>query len=286
MSVTSESAIDGFTRLTDSISIHRPETNHAQQTAAAKQPSLIVVCSWMNAAEKHIAKYTAGYQRIYPHATILLAQCSLKGFFTSKAKQEILLKPAYDMILNHISNGGESAPVILHAFSNGGGTIANHISAFVNDRSPGRSVIFDKVILDCLPGLPTLEGAVKAVSFSLPRNPILRFLGQWIFRIWLLTYGFIFYSLRRREDKVNRLRRRLNDPQRFHPSAPRLYLYSKADELVEHKAVAAHAEEARKKGYKVTEQVSINAAHCGIVRDEPERYWRAVQEHISGYSMK
>jgi hypothetical protein len=239
----------------------------------------------MNAAEKHIAKYTAGYTRLFPHASILLVQCSLAGFFTSKAKQEVLLKPAYDTILSHISDDSKTGPVILHAFSHGGGTIANHITAFLKERVSAQKVIFNKVILDCLPGIPTIEGAVRAVSFSLPRNPILRFLGQCMFRIWLTTYSFFVYFLRRREDKVNRLRRRLNDPQRFDVNAPRLYLYSKADELVEHWAVAEHAEDARKKGYRVREEVSVNAAHCGIVRDEPERYWKAVQEHIAGGGM-
>ncbi|SMQ47450.1 unnamed protein product [Zymoseptoria tritici ST99CH_3D7] len=286
MSSTCASAIDGFDRITDSISLHRPEASSKQRSISHEQPSLIVICSWMNAAEKHIAKYTAGYRRLYPDTTVLLVQCSLAGFFTSKAKQEVLLKPAYDMIINHRSDGNQGGPVVLHAFSNGGGTLANYIAGFLNERSPGKKVVFNKVILDCLPGIPTIAGAVRAVSFSLPRNPILRFLGQWIFRIWLVAYSIFAYALRRREDRVTRLRRRLNDPERFDLGAPRLYLYSKADDLVEHWAVAEHAEGARKKGYRVREEMFINAPHCAIAKDEPERYWKAVQEHIAGSSIK
>lgn len=73
-----ESRIPGFVQLGDITSLYQPKTggNNGVATLENKQsePDLIVFCSWMSAAPKHIAKYTAGYQRLFPNTAILLIE--------------------------------------------------------------------------------------------------------------------------------------------------------------------------------------------------------------------
>lgn len=87
---------------------------------------------------------------------------------------------------------------------------------------------------------------------------------------------------------VNRIRRRLNacdddevggvDGQLWDPSVPRLYLYSKGDEVVQWEAVRDHAADARKVGFNdVVEEVFETASHVSLPREDFDRYWGTVE---------
>lgn len=69
--------IPGFVRLDDTSSFYQPAKGiDATATLQDKQsdPDLIVFCSWMSAAPKHITKYTAAYQSLFPNTAILLIE--------------------------------------------------------------------------------------------------------------------------------------------------------------------------------------------------------------------
>ena len=70
--------IPGFVKLDDSTSIHRPAITNDGVVATLQdkqqEPDLVVFCSWLSAAPKHIAKYTAGYQKLFPNTAILLVE--------------------------------------------------------------------------------------------------------------------------------------------------------------------------------------------------------------------
>lgn len=73
-----EERIPGFVQLDDTTSIYRLPNSHDAATASLQskqqEPDLIVFCSWMSAAPKHIAKYTDGYRKLFPNTTILLVE--------------------------------------------------------------------------------------------------------------------------------------------------------------------------------------------------------------------
>jgi hypothetical protein len=126
-----------------------------------------------------------------------------------------------------------------------------------------------------------VSGAVDAISFSLPRNPFLRVLGRWLLRTFIFTYLLLFVKLARREDRVHWIRRTLNDTSIFGKQAERLYVYSAQDALVQDWAVAAHAKDARGKGYLVREERFEVGAHCALgVGEGAKRYWRTVGEFL------
>ena len=64
------SPLTGFKRLNASTYIYEPPTSPSPASSSA--PDLILLPSWLDAAPRHIAKYTRGYQALYPSARILL----------------------------------------------------------------------------------------------------------------------------------------------------------------------------------------------------------------------
>lgn len=90
--------IPDFTRLDDITSIYRPPSHNDNDDNAAApmyslqneqtEPELIVFCSWMSAQPKHIAKYTTGYQKLFPNATILLIEAKYTTPFDSPPDPE------------------------------------------------------------------------------------------------------------------------------------------------------------------------------------------------------
>jgi hypothetical protein len=59
---------------------------------------------------------------------------------------------------------------------------------------------------------------------------------------------------------------------------PRLYLFSRKDQLVSWQEVARHAEIAKERGMDVHCELFEESAHVAHVRVEPEKYWSSVQE--------
>lgn len=225
----------------------------------------------MAAAPRHISKYTSQYQSILPHTSILLLQCSLPAVFYSAEKQKGLLAPARDVVRSFEAGGW----IVLHAFSNGGSTIACHLATQL--KNDGNWAGFDRVVLDCCPSFPTIEGAVDAISFSLPKNPVLHAAGKVLLRVVIFTYLVLFVRLAGGEDGVRRIRRVLNSPEIFNVDAERMYVYSVQDALVQDWAVEMHAKDAKDRGYQVRQEKFEVGAHCALgVGDGGERYWKAV----------
>lgn len=300
------SGIEGFQSLTDSISVHRP--THDNASLPGTPPTVIVLCSWMAAAPKNIAKYTSQYQKLFPSATILLIQSSMVDMTASDSKmlkrlemaRHIIESDAFDV--KHNKNGN----VYLHAFSNGGGTVATHLALSLwNSQDEKPADIWNKVIFECLPGRPRAEQGVTAISYTLPSNWLVRFVGVFLIRAYVYS-GLFLCWLFRREDMLTRERRRLNSipsntpiqktPRRrglmagtkidhqalWDPAVPRLYMYSQADPIVSAEDCHDHAIEARNLGFKkIREEVFEKAPHCGLPRENHDRYWGIIREWFS-----
>ncbi|KAF8553926.1 hypothetical protein OG21DRAFT_1175910 [Imleria badia] len=59
---------------------------------------------------------------------------------------------------------------------------------------------------------------------------------------------------------------------------PRLYIFSKKDEVVPWQAVQQHVETAKKSGLNVRCEVYEESAHVAHVRHDPKRYWASIQD--------
>jgi hypothetical protein len=88
---------------------------------------LVILCTWLGAGKKHIAKYVGEYRAVAPRARILLIESSVWIVTASYVKQWELIKPAAEVVRAVLveCEHGETSPIarptiLIHTFSNGG----------------------------------------------------------------------------------------------------------------------------------------------------------------------
>ncbi|KAF2248176.1 hypothetical protein BU26DRAFT_531572 [Trematosphaeria pertusa] len=238
----------------------------------SKEP-LILLFSWNAAAAKHIAKYTVAYRRFFPTARIVLIRCHTPDMFRREARYEKLLRPAIETVQEHSKAGGE---VLVHSFSNGGG---NQVTEFAKAwrKLDGSLLPMRAQILDSSPGKGGWKRSHAAISASLPRTRLWGLIGS-AFVHMLLAMVFLFESLTARENKMVVMCRQLNDGAIFDVRTPRVYLYSRADEMVGAEEVEEHADRAMANGWHVAKVRFDKSAHAGHVREDEGMYWGAILE--------
>ncbi|KAL9123679.1 MAG: hypothetical protein Q9217_006915, partial [Psora testacea] len=64
---------------------------------------LIIICTWLGAAPKHIVKYTTVYQRIAPGARILLIESAVPILVSSYTRQRAAIVPAASIVLDTLA---------------------------------------------------------------------------------------------------------------------------------------------------------------------------------------
>ena len=241
-------------------------------------PSLVVLCTWMSAARKHISKYTQQYRQRYPDADILVIESGVAEMvYRSNPSQQLWLQPARDVLLSHTSQharGHSQRQAVLHIFSNGGSQCAIQLVSSLPENV--RRQAFSAIIFDSCPGTATYQRTIQALTLSMPKSSLTRYLGPPILHIVLcLLYLALF--LTRADDSITRIRKQLSDHKLFNPEVPRLYIYSKADQLVPYQDVKSHADDAKVQGYRATSEVLFEtSAHCAHAMAYKEQYWEAV----------
>ncbi len=166
--------------------------------------------------------------------------------------------------------------MLVHSFSNGGGNQVNEF-AKAGKLKYGATLPMRVQIMDSSPTKGPWMKSHAAISAGLPRTWFWRSFGGWLVHL-LLAGSFLVNVVRRRENKMVVLCRELNDEKVFDSTVPRVYLYSKVDEMVGCDEVEEHAAFARKKGWDVTMIRFEKSAHCGHIREDEGRYWGAILE--------
>jgi hypothetical protein len=260
-----------FESLTNTISYHRQPSRKPSQNG----PSLVILCTWMSANRKHIAKYTQQYRQQYPAAEVLVVESGVADMvYRSKQSQQHRLRPASDILVSHLSSTAHQRGAVLHMFSNGGAQCAVQLAAMLPPDT--RRHAFSSIILDSCPGTATYWRTVHAMSLSMPRSSVAKVLGPPILHL-VLCVIFLALFATGAEDVITRIRKQLNDEDLFGHDIPRLYLYSKADQLVPWQDVKSHADDARRKGYVKTSELMFEAsAHCAHAMSHKDQYREAI----------
>jgi hypothetical protein len=246
-------------------------TSPAYLSKSTEQTPLILIFAWNAAAAKHIAKYTISYQKLFPTSRILLVRCFTNDMFRRTAAYGPLLRPAVELVHEHVDRGGE---VLVHSFSNGGG---NQVNEFAKTwkRQFGSPMPMRIQVLDSSPTKGPWMKSHAAIVASLPRTMFWRWFGGAMVHLLLLC-TFIVWSVLGKENKMVKLCRQLNDDTVFLNTVPRVYLYSRADEMVGFEEADEHADIAKSKGWNVTKVHFQNSSHCGHVREDEAKYWAAI----------
>ncbi|KAL3465200.1 hypothetical protein BJX64DRAFT_253395 [Aspergillus heterothallicus] len=291
------------TPLAENIYLHTPPPQ-------THPTALIILCTWLGGASpRRIAKYTEGYARLFPSASILLitttiAEISVRGFEAVRRR----LEPVRGLVDRFLGDGadvdkddcgchgdgdvdgkgkgkgegeGNARPVLLHIFSHGGSNIATQLVRSLyssnNDLHARFISALRLVVFDCCPGDSAFVRQYNAAAVSLPspkHQPIRHLLGKAVLYpsiglIYLLQNAGIMSS-------VEDLRAELNDPGLFGKVARRLYVYSVEDEMVRWEDVERHMKEGRASEFLVHGARFERGEHCALVRVDEERYWRVI----------
>ncbi|KAL9090556.1 MAG: hypothetical protein Q9159_001900 [Coniocarpon cinnabarinum] len=89
--------MDRFKRIGPRISLYTPDDGRVSG-------QLIVICTWLGAARKHIAKYMSLYQSVAPEARILLVESDVAILISSYRFQRQAVQPAVSVILETLEN--------------------------------------------------------------------------------------------------------------------------------------------------------------------------------------
>ena len=264
----------------------------------ATAPKWIILVTWMGAAPRHILKYVAGYQILFPASRLLLIRSSAPDmFWRSRRVQQRRIDPGLAIINStcpsHGTNSNDQHPhpsqiasppkrpeILLHIYSNGGSHQACNLFRTYLDRTswtlPRHVTIFDSC-----PGRGTFTRSMRALSSVLPRSPWLRIPLSLFFYIVLALYwlAYIPWGI---PDPIERVRRDLNDASLM-SEARRCYIYSEEDPMVDFHDVDAHASEAVHRGFAVRQEKFPGSGHCAHVRvGDGVPYWAAVRNLWDG----
>ena len=266
---------------------------------------LVVICTWLGALPKHIAKYVTIYQAVAPGARILLVESEVSILVSSYARQRRFIRPAVDIVLDTLAEcpwrcgdrssayviGQQKGPpvqpkILLHTFSNGGTNTLTQLLLALNDPLD-RPLPVTGLLLDSSPMKGTYWKDYNAMVLSIP--PSSRFLGAVVvhfllvlLQIWIACGNENPASLMRRtildDDILHRpLDAELNDGDDGREKGSICYLYSKADRMTDWTDVRDHAEEAREKGWNVHEVMFQDSGHCAHLSSSSDKYIAAIR---------
>lgn len=168
---------------------------------------LIIICTWLGAARKHIVKYISLYQTIAPSARILLIESNVPILISSYVKQRREIEPAVAAVLDTLtsrsptpfpsgtlsetatdkehavntssssSNWYSSNPrILLHVFSNGGTNTATQLLIVLNAHLKAPLQLAG-LLCDSCPAKGTYWRSYDAMVLSLPKDLASRMLG-------------------------------------------------------------------------------------------------------------
>ncbi|KAJ5359342.1 uncharacterized protein N7496_011755 [Penicillium cataractarum] len=289
--MASDSLLECFHTIGESIHLHESPARSLPDPAS---PSLVILCTWVGGATpRRINKYLAQYQEIFPTSSLLLITTNVPDTaFRPLTWIRANLKPARNAInrivgreigQNTVESSSRQRGILLHLFSHGGGNIASQLALSMK-AEPDRGALFFSnlrtIILDCCPGDDTFERMYAATRVSVPQTPVAQFLGKTVmYPALAVVNGFQQAGLVR---AVKDLRDILNAPSTFGSTPRRLYIYSKEDIVIGWEDVQSHLEDAQNRGYSVGQVCFEQGPHCGLVMEDPNRYWDAVKNFWAG----
>lgn len=268
---------------------------------------LIVLCTWLGAARKHIAKYIDLYRSIAPNARILLIESSVGNLTSALLHQQRvkMFAPAAAAVLDTLaeckdrslpqpkappngsldeektslrirsfmpSSSHAKPKVLLHIFSNGGMNSVTHLLHGLRSRMD-EPLVLRGMIFDSCPGKGTSYWQTfNAILLAFPKNIVWRFLAALAVHCCLIF--FAVYIACGNESPAAFWQRTPLEENR--PARGAFYLFSKEDRMIEWTDVEQHAEEARRKGWRVKEVLFEGSGHCAHLTMDRGRYIEAV----------
>ncbi|RGP69141.1 transmembrane 53-b [Fusarium sporotrichioides] len=273
-------------KLSDEVFFYRPSTTSDSAPNGSIPPKLVIVASWTNALDTHIAKYVDKHKQLFPAAQILLVKSFNKTFFDPKGLARFV-RPMVPVIRAAVPEGASSTSepsILIHIFSNGGSSC---ISALYDEYSISAQADEDPylpphvMVFDSAPGAQraSTTHAFFVVNFSKLQRFFLSPLIYIFALFWQLTRNlgntkdWLVYWGKTHNEAEGKKERELR----------RSYIYSDTDDLVLHTDLEIQASQAVELGYNVRMEKFVGSQHVAHARHDDERYWRTVQRTWDGF---
>ena len=274
---------------------------------------LIILCTWLGAARKHIAKYTAFYRSVAPDARILLIESSISILTSTIVSQQRITEfapaaaavsdtltecehrsshyakePANGCLDHKDASSRNHRPtppssdarsqIMLHIFSNGGMSSATNLLRVLRSRL-GEPLALTGLIFDSCPGKGTSYWQTfDAIILSFPKSIFWRFLGALAAHAFLI---FLVVHIACGNEHPGTLWRR-TPLEESRSARGASYLFSREDRMIDWTDIKQHAEEARRKGWRVKEVLFEGSGHCAHLAMDEGKYIEAVNNVWGG----
>lgn len=263
--------------------------SNTPQDIPRESPTVVLLYSWGDSNPKHVVKYADGYRELYPAARIVVVFGPiLKAITQTLPQRSRTMAPVVDaifdgsedteaharerlMVICMSNTGGINFGSTLHAYRQRYGVSLPH-KLLICDSTPGNTEFFRNVA----PWSRAMAlGAAKFFPWPFVVTQVMAalFLGT------LHGLSALLGITSAAEFSV----KAVNDARGFsNPSAAKLYLYSKADDIISWEDIEEHAADAVSKGYDVALEMFEDSPHVEHMRLHTEQYWGAISSRWKG----
>lgn len=276
-------AIPEFKYHNPTISIHagRPSVKKDQ----SKAPDLILLFTWTDAESKHTTRYLSSIVALYPSTSIILINTTFYDIaLRSTSSLRRRYNPALAKIMDTISTFTNRSPqIITYGFSNGGAFALVRLAQFYRTLT-GTSLPIQALILDSGPGIGNYSDNLSSIITPFLHGNRLRYYALFLLfnllflTLWLRDWLTLGKSIGEWTYDA------LNEPDLLPRGVPRMYLYSKADPIVDWVEVEQHAGIAQTNpdisGKVELVRFEYSVAHVAHVLGNEDRYWDSVTRFI------
>ncbi|KAG8976734.1 hypothetical protein FRC05_003084 [Tulasnella sp. 425] len=219
------------------------------------------------------APYTEGYNKLYPGATQVVIQNHRSWWLTREETSIRSIAPVAKLIQD-----ANPTQTLIHVFSNGGCNSLVNVSDGLHRLTSKQDLPLPAgcIIFDSCPGETHWGRGAHAFTGGI-KNHLVKLLAQLLI-LCAFCVAWVFSEVAGRGDPSLYMRKRLLSPTTLPHNAPRTFVYSKEDELVQWNAVEAHAALAKKRGVDVTLELYESTPHVNHLKADPERYWTIVSD--------
>lgn len=274
----------GFTPISDRVYLR--DGHEKARPCPADEPTSIVIFGWGDGQPKNVSKYADGYNKLFPTARIIVVLS--KTLHASNQQEEARIQammPVIDLLFpTPTGDGGpEQESVLLHAMSNTGGIfVAAAVVAYQRRHGTDQQFPHTLLVCDSTPGSLDFASQVGRWSRAMAVGTAKYF--PWPFVVTHgLWYAFLWANwawewMKGSEPSGVWATRVMLDKNIASGEAPRLYLYSKEDEIIWWEDLEQAVAKVRELGWKTDLEMFEGSPHVGHMRLHPEQYWNKIVE--------